>query len=242
MAYFSGRADVCWMPTEPRTDWPEVVILPNPQWHQGYYCATGALWQRYFRAEHPQTRFLLAGYAAINHTNYLDLLALPTDWVAFYQASLDCQVDWVLPACDGLHLEDKLRRFLAGHGDQSVIAILGRMKLTIAVAQREHRQMNTDYEEVYRAVIQPAALGHKWREWRQRWDFYLPLFRILPFSPLLESLEKDLLVLERWIGQDCKDPAPLREGRLMEALATIQQSLQLIEKTYVGQELQTINR
>ncbi len=240
--YLTGRAEVHCFPPYPRDEWPELVVVEDPMWHEGHYCSVGAIWHRYFVANFPSHRFLIAGYSAITHTNYLDLLALPDDWEAHLEAALTCQSNWQLPPTDGLQLLDKLQRFLAGHGDQSVVTITGRLKMTVAVAQREYRQMQTPYEEIYRALIRPANLIEKWAEWRSRWDFYLPLFSILPFRTHLEELLPCFTVLENWIATDCKEPEPLENGSLMRALEAIQQTLQLIEEIYVGQELQITDR
>ena len=131
---------------------------------------------------------------------------------------------------------EKLQRFFSGHGDDSIIAVLNRLRFVIQTAEREVTLEQTPFEEVFRDLLSPARLADKWAEWRNRWVNYAPLFRWAPFAADWQQLETDLRFLEAWMAAGGTEAEPLASGRILQHLNRVSTQLYQIAQTYVDQE------
>ena len=226
------------------TDWKSAleeayaIMLLVPTWGMNAFLSPVALWQQYLQLNAPDKRLLLASFESdFSHSNHLDLLRL-TDYSAEWWEA--CQsVDQMdeLPPIVGVDLSEKLRRFFAGHGQDSIVAVLSRIRLVVQMASRELRKMQTPYDEIYRDLVAPAELGEKWREWRNRWINYYPLFEHTPIAASLKQIAKQTDGVEPWMAAGGQDAAPLQDGSILEILNRVRTQLQQIENQYVVQKL-----
>ncbi|MEL7249972.1 MAG: hypothetical protein AAFO03_16205 [Bacteroidota bacterium] len=226
------------------TDWKTAledayaVMLLVPTWGANAYLSPVTLWQQYLEMEAPSKRLILASFeSSFQHANHLDLLRL-TDYSAQWWE--DCQpIDHMqeLPPVVGVDLSEKLQRFFAGHGQDSIVAVLSRIRLVVQMASRELRKMQTPYEEIYSDLVEPAELGQKWREWRNRWINYYPLFEHTPIASSLKQIAKQTDGVEPWMAAGGQDAAPLQDGSILEILNRVREQLQQIENQYVVQKL-----
>lgn len=217
------------------------LLLFTPVWSRRSYLAGETLWWQHLRLHAPQCRLLLAGYQSIADSNYLDLLQLDSlepDWLTQTQAV----ADGTPPAMEGVDLAEKLQRFFAGHGEDSVVAVLSRLRLIAQMAQREVVQMGTPYEAAYEELIRPAQVDRKWQEWRNRWINYTPLFKYTPFSTTLAELSAAMNTLEDWMKSGGQSPEPIVNGEVLAVLNHVREQLQRIEQDYVVKELSYSNR
>lgn len=218
------------------------VVAPAPAWGQAAYLSVEALWWRFLRQHYPTHRLLLASFQTSRHPNQLDLLALPEAPLAWRNLTEPAHQQEKPPASGGMDLEDKLRRFFSGHGEDSVIAVINRLRLIVQMAEREVVMEQTPYPEVYRDLLAPAQLAAKWSEWQNRWVNYYPLFQQTPFAAVLRSVARDLHTLEPWMNSGGQAVEPLRDGSLLLTLNRVRQQLYQIEHDYVGPELSHSNR
>ena len=235
--YFETRVAVQPLPASPQLPRDAVLILLAPAWHEGRYLATEAIWKRHFETEAPQSKLILTGFSRATNQNYLDLLALPDNWDKWCAQARTCGEDWQPAPSGGLDLEDKLRRFFAGHGDNSIIALLTRLHLLVQLAQREVVQYGTPYAEVYAEVVEPAQPARKWAEWRNRWENYVPYFSLLPFADQLRQVDAQIRQLGPWLEAGARDVAPILNGKVPEILHEIKIKLLALEQRYVAQKL-----
>lgn len=214
------------------------LMLMLPMWGANAYLSPVALWQQYLQKTVPEIRLIIASFQSdFQHPNHLDILRL-TDYSASWWDQ--CQlVDHMeeLPPLIGVDLSEKLSRFFAGHGQDSIVAVLSRIRLVVQMASRELSKMDTPYDEIYRDLVEPAELDQKWREWRNRWINYYPLFEHTPIATRLKQIAKQTDGVEAWMVAGGKDEEPLRDGSILQVLNEVRTQLQQIENQYVVQKL-----
>lgn len=217
------------------------VMLLLPAWEGRFFLANEGLWNRFLLHNHSHLRLFFVSYQANSHSNHFDLLRLndytKDDWLSAPNVA-DMNA---APNLEGLDLNDKLGRFFAGHGEDSVVAILTRIRLVVQMASREVLRMETPYEEIFRELIQPAQLNIKWAEWRNRWIYYYPLFQFAPFADQLQKVAAASATLEKWMSSGGQDEEPLRNGTILNVLNEVRLILKEIEENYVVQKLSHTN-
>jgi hypothetical protein len=142
-----------------------------------------------------------------------------------------------LPALTGIDLMDKLHRFFAGHGQDSVVAVLSSIRLVVQMASHELKEIQTPYPEIYEELIAPAKLPEKWTEWRSRWINYAPLFEFSPIANKLRIIAAFASQIEPWIMAGGVDKQQLLDGSVLDVLNKMRAELQQIENQYVVQKL-----
>lgn len=215
----------------------DAFMIFSPLLIKGNYIAAEELWKRYLELHSPHLKLICASFRAAQGSNDVDLLNLPGDWADFLEQAQPIGQLGAFTPCGGLDLCEKLSRFFAGHGQESVIALLNRLRMLVQMAHREVVQLNANYDEVYSELLAPAALAHKWAEWQNRWDNYAAFFQAAPFADVFNHLEEVMPPLAQWMQQGGIDPAPLREGKVLAVLDEIKREFTKIEHIYVGQEL-----
>jgi hypothetical protein len=213
----------------------DAVLLLSPCWVNRSYEFGEQLWYLALRRHQDDLPLVVAGYQRPRHTNYLDLLQLETQaaswWDQLQPVAAMRDVDYQ----DSLR--PKLHRFFAGHGADSVVAVMSRIRLVVQMAQREHLEMHTPYVEIYRDLIAPAQLSQKWGEWRNRWVNYHPLFRYSPLAGALQAVGRYAQQLDDWMFNGGVEEAPLASGEILTILKAVKDTLQEIENQYVLQKL-----
>ncbi|MGH1433549.1 MAG: hypothetical protein ACRBG0_03720 [Lewinella sp.] len=213
------------------------LMLLLPAWGSGAYLDSSCLWQHFLAAQYPHLRLLMASYEQVDHVNHLDLLRLADYDAAWWQQTQEAHITEELPYFTGIDLSEKLKRFFAGHGDDSVVAVLSRIRLVVQMASRELQKMQTPYSEIYADLVAPAQLANKWREWRNRWINYYPLFEYTPLAGNLEQIALLTEGMEHWMLAGGKEQEPLANGMILQVLNDMREQLQQIEKQYVVQKL-----
>lgn len=94
----------------------DLFILFSPVWHHEHFISCDKTWKQYFQKEKPTVRFITAGFRAETHSNYIDLIKLPTDFRAFFSNALRVKETWEPVDTGGLDMAAKLQRFLKGMG------------------------------------------------------------------------------------------------------------------------------
>ena len=57
----------------------DVLLIISPFCCNNIYVSSEAIWKKHYHLHSPETVLLTAGFKAAEHTNYIDLLRLPTD-------------------------------------------------------------------------------------------------------------------------------------------------------------------
>lgn len=213
------------------------VLVFNPCWVEtGYFNAT-EIWRRFLLQYSPESPLFIAGYQQTSDPNELDLLNLRNYDLEWWQSALSVQMLASKPEHRDSSLMYKLQRFFAGHGSDSVVAVLSRVRLVVQMAQRELQKMQTPYSEIYADLVAPAQLAQKWTEWRNRWVNYYPLFTFTPIAAELKSIAEATQQLDAWMLAGGRDEQPLADDEILTILNAVRAKLQDIEGQYVIQKL-----
>lgn len=219
---------------EPPLDHIDLLLVFGPFFYDGKYMSAETLWKKFLAANRPHAYFLTTGYQSAVHPNHLDLLALPDDLAEFLRRALPTDGDWQPHYSGGMDLDRKLRRFFAGHGQDSVFSVLTRVRLLVQMAYREVVDLGMPFDEAYHDLIAPAQLAVKWAEWEARWLNYYPLFRTSPLAGELARLGERMRELRPWMLGGGATAEPLRSGRAPAALDDVKTGLEQLDKHYVG--------
>ncbi len=211
----------------------DVILLLSPSFYHNRYLSTEVIWKKFLSLQAPATIFITAGLQSAAGPNHLDLLALPPDWDDFMARALPADRAYPLTLSGGVDTHDKLRRFFAGHGNDSVSEVLARIRRTLRVAAGELAHAGADFAEIQRELIQPARLPGKWAEWQTRWRHYEPLLSGLPFSEQLRQAVHRLEQLTPWMQADCRDQNPLVSGEALAIIDGVKRELNDLESRYV---------
>lgn len=213
------------------------VALLLPAWSGNLFLAPQSLWYRFLLQEHSHLRLFFVSYEKKDYCNHFDLLKLDeytkNDW---HQAPNVAEMP-PFPFIEGVNLHNKLERFFAGHGDDSVVAVLSRIRLVVQMASRELSGLQTPYSEIFKELVQPAQLHLKWVEWKNRWIHYYPLFQFTPFAAELEKIANLTDSLEEWMSSGGQDEQGVKDGRVLSVLNEVRLELKLIEEQYVVKKL-----
>lgn len=157
-----------------------IFLLFSPVWHHQHFISCDSLWKNYFQKKHPNTKLISVGIKGVSHSNYIDLLRLPNDFHAFFEQALTAQEKWTPTDTEGLNMDKRLKRFLQGHGSDSVSEILSPIKNGMTIIQDELMN-NGDFSEIWHNYIIPVGLHYKWFVLTNRFSNYYPFFDCLPF-------------------------------------------------------------
>lgn len=213
------------------------LLLVLPAWGRGACLNPLPLWQKHLAEHSPDVRLLMTSYEAIDHRNHIDLLRIVDYDANWWKQTLPMHSIDGFPAFTGIELGEKLKRFFDGHGDESVVAVLSRIRRVVQMASRELHEMQTPYAEIYTDLVAPAQLADKWREWRNRWINYYPLFTQTPLAGRLEKIAQLTKGIEPWMLDGGKNEKPLAHGTVLQVLNEMREQLQYIEQQYVVQKL-----
>lgn len=216
---------------------PFAVMLMAPIWHHHAFLNTVPLWERHLAVARPDVRLLVASCQNIVHPNHLDLLRLPQVPTEWWDNTLPLGRATSFPAFEGVDVMDKLHRFFAGHGQDSIVAVLSRIRLVVQMASRELHKMHTPYDDIYVDLVQPTHLKQKWQDWGNRWINYYPYFENTPIVASLQKAAEIASTIEPWMLADGSQEGGLLDGSVLQALDAMRELLQQIEHQYVAQKL-----
>ncbi len=186
------------------------------------------LWKSYLQKNSSNSRLIVVGTLGYMHTNYIDLLQLPTYLADFIAQAKTVQEDWQLPI-NGLDMVDKLMQFFRGHGNESILEKLSgihrKIKNLDAAIQGK---INRTYEEILTSTL---TFGKKeWEELTKRWNNYLPFWSCLPFYPEITIIDQNFSEIKSFFMHKNPTESLFLEKKLLEKINQIKTLLTQIEQ------------
>lgn len=222
-------------------EYPALVIF-IPIECRGQFVSPVETWRRYLAGHHPRTRLIISGVEAINHHNYLDLLALPIDFsVFFHNLRAVNDAGWRPLETEAMDMQDKLYRFYEGHGKESVtytLSMIRRKMETLATRLKE-----TGYQQAWKEIFEPlgdeaaAYTEEKWKELIRRWEHYAPFFRYLPFSEEMEEVGRRIEIISSFFENNCREEELYARLEPKKNIDRIYEILNTIKQGYVSKKL-----
>ena len=211
----------------------KVIILSSPLVIEGMYFAAEGLWKKYLEHHRPEVILLNAGFKGAQHSNYLDLLSLPKDWASFIEQAQTVSANWTPISNDGMDMQEKIRRFFEGHGDESLTDTFNKIFRILKIVGDELKIHQVDYEEVKRELILPNHLPTKWLTLKSRWANYFPYFSCLPFFDEFQKIGEWLASINPYFESGCEQETLLWQLDCLSTIEKIKSNLTSISKHYV---------
>lgn len=210
-----------------------ILLIVNPFRCNNIYISAEAIWKKHLHLNKPDTTLLTAGFKSVKHSNYIDLLQLPDDPHAFIAQAKVAAEKWDPPFSGGLNIEDKLKRFYQGHGDDSVTDVLHTIIRIFSIANVEMKQYGTSFDELRADLFFLNGVREKWVVLKNRWVNYLPFFRCLPFWNTFSEVDKMFDYIDPFFSADCSEEMLFWELNCLETLKQIKDQLASICNRYV---------
>ncbi|WP_148270448.1 hypothetical protein [Haliscomenobacter hydrossis] len=163
----------------------KVLVLRSPVQVGSILASPERPWKKYLANQAPNTIFIIAGFAGIQHRNYLDLLDLPEDLESFVRQALPAGQNWEPINTGAADMTEKLKNFFSGHGNESIMDILSRIQRALKMTMDAVKTQNRNFQEVADFLL--ADLPEQWQTVESRWQRYFFLFNCLPFFDLFEK-------------------------------------------------------
>lgn len=170
-----------------------VFLVFSPLWNGDKYLSVEGVWARYLAKDFPSTKMIVMGNIQSDDPNYVDLLRMPENWAAFLeQAPMARRFITENPVfTGGMDIVERLKRFLMGHGDESMADICGRIwfKLRPSVDILDEFPDEAEVEGI-RQFASSDSTQAQWNTLLSRWRNYQSFFGYLPFGILFLEMGK----------------------------------------------------
>lgn len=209
-----------------------VFILHFPIKVHAHYFAPTSFWLDFLNQSFPNARLLISGFE--NHESpisyYLDLLNLPSEASSFMQQLPTISEIKTAPNLPHKDLKKEFFRFFEGHGAESFIDELDKIKRITKIADDEYRHHEEPYDEIYMGLIKPAHLSEKWNVLQNRRAYYFPLFEALPFYEEFEHIGEWMDNIHPYFETDCSSEALFNDLKIVGQLEKIKTNLQHLSR------------
>jgi len=205
-----------------------VLLLFSPVWHHDMYISCDKSWKKYLSIKSPKIRLISIGLRNEQHPNYIDVLNLPKDFGQFFKNARTVSEEWEPVDTWGLDIEEKLKRFLEGHGADSIREIFTPINRTLKITHDELMQ-GTSFKELEENIIKPGNLHKKWQIFRNRFTNYYPFFGCLPFFDLFRKINISITHIHPFFQANYNTPEHFLSKEWMAELKNINLLLSEIE-------------
>lgn len=164
-----------------------IFLLFSPLWHHKHFIASETIWKTYLEKTYRNIKFVVVGTKEEQQSNYIDILRLPDDFEAFFRTAKPAKEAWTPISMDGLDMTEKLKRFLEGHGEDSITKILTPITMDLTIING-NLQNDKVFDETWEALAIPNQLVEKWLIFSNRFSNYYPFFSCLPFFHFFEEI------------------------------------------------------
>ena len=212
----------------------KVIILSSPLYFDGIYVSADGLWKTYLEHHHPEVILLTAGFLEVQQSNYLDLLYLPDALGHILSNAKRAKDNWTPISTGGLDMQEKIRRFFEGHGNDSITDQFDKILRILRIAGDELKLHQASYEEVKNELLLPNHLPAKWSILQNRWTNYFPYFGSLPFYVAFEQVGAWLSAIAPYFETGCEQETLFWQLDCLERIEKIKSNLTSISKHYVS--------
>jgi hypothetical protein len=211
-----------------------LLFLFSPLWCNEHYVSADISWKQYFARHQPETKLISIGVQAADHSNYLDLLQPPENFAIFLENARTCAEEWLPADTGGLDMNQKLKRFFEGHGNESVGEAFSILLRRFRIVNKELED-GTPYAEIHQDLLLPTQTPASWQKLVNRWQAYYLFFSCLPFWPLFQDIDRLMAEVQPFFDRECRSPELLQKLQIIDKIETINLRLKEAEQ-YVWNE------
>ena len=225
-SYFDDQAIDCTIFNGKWDDNIEVLLIIDPYLVLEEWLQLAELWQKWLLKEGKEVKVLIASFnQQENNPNYIDLLQLPTQLkTTIHQAKP--LVEMTIPEVFGISLVGKFRKFLDGHGEESLLKLITQLRSSFDTAIFMLDD-GDDFEDAWESMLKVVGemIG---QQLISRWEKYKNYFIPTPFYHSLQSYEGALFKPLLSFYQDNPNEDAMRE--LTPKLSELSQYLREIDQ------------
>lgn len=215
-----------------------IIVLPSPYWHLNVYWSIDDIWRAFLRPYFPESRLVLVGVEGIEHPNYLDLLSGKASFYENLEKAKTLNQDTKIPGLQGRDIGPVVTRFLEGHGGDSVIDMLHRVRRKFQILLHEYNQSAQEYEAAFPEIVGSEYMIQCWGQFKNRWNNYKSHFEILPFCNTFDLLTTEIKQVDSFFHADLTLAKTLfLQDKIGDRIEIIKKHLNNVRQSYVGKDL-----
>ncbi len=184
---------------------PDAVLIITPMYVQDRWISYVGLWQAYLFKKYPTVPFLAFSFDQNIDDQYFDLLKLQPTFAPYLEQSYRLMKKGGSTSVFFYDtIEQVLKRFFAGHGDESVMEVLYQLKRKMHVMARELRIGEWTYEKIVIECLGPDYTIRSWTELRNRWNRYAAFFEFSPYKNLFFEIGEKINLISPFFDKKCE--------------------------------------
>lgn len=201
------------------------VLLIEPYLVGEEWLLLRGLWLKYFIAESSSIKLITAQFSETTTANELNLLNLPRNLVASIDAAAPV-TRWSTQELAGLTLAGKFRKFLDGHGEESLLKLITQLRSSFDTALFMLDD-GYDFDEVWETMLK--VIGEQiGKQLVERWEKYRPYFKPTPFYNRLQAYDRQMF--DRLVSFFTTNPTEEAVRELTPKLTELSQFLREIDE------------
>lgn len=168
---------------------PAVLFVFSPVWNGYQYLSIEGIWAKYLAKDYPATKLIIVGNQESMDANFVDVLQWPKDLAAFIeQVPEAARFKSEMPAfTGGVDMTERMKRFLKGHGNESMAAVCIDMWNTFQQNVDALKRNKGFAAEIAQELRSEQTLKN-WQTLYSRWINYQFFFGFLPFYRIFETV------------------------------------------------------
>ncbi len=214
----------------------DIYLIFSPIFHNRSYIYYDILWKRYLNKQNPNAVLLTAGFAKGPQNNYLDLLDLPAKLQSCISQTKAVKEKWVPFYNGGIRMEERLHLFFKGHGKQSVLDVLHRIKRKIHLVERELQHGDWSYHKATSEYLGSGYVSERWQDFKTRWINYYEYFAYSPFREEFLEIDGMISAMDAFFLDGYTDENLFYKLRIWEQIQVLQSKLTEIRDQYGGKK------
>lgn len=216
--------------------WPSktsTLLVIEPMHIASEWICIADLWQKWLLKEASPVKLLVAGFERVNSPNYLDLLDLPENLTAAIEGASSL-AEMNLEAVTGISLSGKFRKFLDGHGEESLLKLITQLRSSFdtAIFMLDDGE---DFDEVWDSMLKVVGdmIG---KQLVERWEKYKPYFKPTPFYDRLQSYDHAMFerLVDFFTGNPQEETVRELTPQLTELSVYLREIDDLLARTTIG--------
>ena len=194
------------------------------------------VWQQYLLTHNFNGKLFVVGFEKNDHPLFLDAFHLPNLPLPLgtNERFQSMGVPLVIP--NTIEGKDALKRFFDGHGQQSMMAVVYKLKRKLNLLQREINAGEFQYDLLIKEYIDAKVLTKWWKAIKIRWENYKALFYWLPDCHKLHQISAHISKIDPFFMEDCKYMELFNNLDVVGNFTLLQSDLAEIRNSYVGKQ------
>lgn len=201
------------------------ILIIDPDQIAEEWLNLGEFWRRSLLERLNHLKVVIGRFEGSSTGNILNLHQLPEDWKS-YVNNVTPISDMEAISQEGLSLEGKFRKFMDGHGEESLLKLITQLRSSFDTALFMLDD-GADFDEVWESMLQVVGemIG---KQLVERWEKYRPYFKPTPFYEELQAY--DAAMFDRLVDFFTGNPQEQTVRELTPQLTQLSQFLREIDQ------------